>query len=113
MRGTEQCNVVAGFSPRSGVRNRNIRHTRTRAKARDYIFVSFLCFLCSVSPVPAQNLPLSIHVHTETGAAIPGVTVEVEHDGKSTRMLTDRDGHVGVSNINKGDYKISVSAEGF
>jgi hypothetical protein len=63
----------------------------------------------------AQSLPsVSIAVHTESGVAIPGAIVQVEGEGRSSNPVrTGVDGKAEIPGLRAGDYKISISQEGF
>src|SRR5437588_12945832 len=78
------------------------------------ICVSCLCLQPLSLLAWAQALPLSIRVHTESGAEIAGATIRVEHDGKlSANALTDRAGKASIEGLALAQYNILVSAEPF
>jgi hypothetical protein len=63
----------------------------------------------------AQSPPtVAITVHTESGAAISGAIVQVDHDGRpSTRVQTRADGKAEIPALPAGEYRITISQEGF
>src|SRR5215470_10168700 len=76
--------------------------------------VSYVCLLLLALPGWSQSLPLSIRVHTESGTAITGATIQVERDGNLTaKVLTDAEGKAAIAGLSIGQYNILVSAETF
>src|SRR6516162_9052958 len=82
-------------------------------------FVAVTCvpsfYLLLFSPPGwAQTLPLSIRVHTESGAAITGAKIQLEQDGKLAKTaLTDAEGKASIGGLALGQYNILVNAETF
>jgi hypothetical protein len=54
-------------------------------------------------------------VSDETGAAIPGATIEIVNSatGVTTTVVSNRDGNYRVPALNPGRYRVAVSLEGF
>jgi hypothetical protein len=74
--------------------------------------VPCFCLLLFSPPGWAQPLPLSIRVHTESGAAISTAKIQLEQDGKvSTTALTDAEGKASIGGLTLGQYNILVTAE--
>ncbi|MGQ0734201.1 MAG: TonB-dependent receptor, partial [Acidobacteriota bacterium] len=82
------------------------------------LFGASLLFLLPVSPLAAQTITGSLRgaVTDESGAVLPGVTVELSGEaqiGGVQSTTTDQRGQFRFGNLNPGAYVIKVSLEGF
>jgi hypothetical protein len=77
--------------------------------------VGFFIAAGLASLLSAQTLPpLSITVHTDSGAAIPGATIDVQRDGQSAgRAATRPDGKIEIPRLAPGQYTVLISHDGF
>ncbi len=72
-----------------------------------------LCLVASVAG--AQDAGLSGTVNDDTGAVLPGVTVEITGDELAGPLVevTDRSGRYEFSDVGPGDYRVSFTLAGF
>jgi hypothetical protein len=81
-------------------------------------FVRALCLLALIvvsgELLIAQDAPsVSVIVRSNDADRIPGVAVRIEHEGFSAEATTGSDGKASIPGLRSGEYRISVSAEGF
>lgn len=76
--------------------------------------LAFFILACAV-PLAGQTASMTGHISDPTGATIPGASVTVTNIGTdiATQTSTKTDGYYTVPFLIPGDYRISVTKEGF
>src|ERR687897_3559452 len=80
-------------------------------------FVALLALLVSSAGVFAQGATgtISGNVKDETGAVLPGVTVQVKNSDTALArdLITDENGRFAAPNLAPGPYELTASLAGF
>src|SRR3954470_1949536 len=69
------------------------------------------CALCT--PALAQTATVSGTVNDESGAAVPGATIELVGPGTATSTVTGSHGEYSFGNVRPGTYQIQATLAGF
>src|SRR5437773_9828918 len=89
-----------------------------RSAAAVSLFLFFTLLFTGVPPALAQQgqyAAVQGHIADESGAAMPGVTVVVTHQGSGMfrQVVSDADGSYYVANMVPGPYRVSAELQGF
>jgi hypothetical protein len=79
------------------------------------VFVGLLVLAPTPAAAQGQNSAVQGHVLDESGAALPGVTVVVTHQGSGQfrQVVSNADGSYFLTNLIPGPYKVTADLTGF
>ena len=79
------------------------------------VFVGLLALAPITAVAQGQNSAVQGHVLDESGAALPGVTVVVTHQGSGQfrQVVSNADGSYFLTNLIPGPYKVTADLTGF
>jgi outer membrane receptor protein involved in Fe transport len=94
---------------------RRVLATRIQAGAAPLVVTAVAAILVLAGPARAQTATVSVSgtVIDESGAVVPGATVQITGPGRRTSAISGPRGDYSFKNIGEGTYQITVTLAGF